>query len=68
MKPLALSSITIGSNFELAQIRLGDGKAMRFIDEYIFFNFAVLSISGSAWTALDSMFELSVPWHQRIFG
>ena len=31
---------------------------MRSIDEYIYFNFAVLSISGSAWTALDSMFEL----------
>ena len=27
MEPLALSSITMGSNFELAQIRLGDGKA-----------------------------------------
>ena len=33
---------------------------MRSIDEYIYFNFAVLSISGSAWTALDSMFELTV--------
>ena len=36
MEPLAVPSITMGSNFELAQIWLGDGKVMRFIDEYIF--------------------------------
>ena len=39
MEPLAVSSITMGPNFELAQIWLGDGKAMRSIDEYIYFIF-----------------------------
>ena len=37
MELLAVSSITMGSNSELALIWLGDGKAMRSFDEYIFF-------------------------------